>query len=139
MTDLEATVRRRLLDAHPETLAATADAARAVASTWDADAVGDAGRITGPLESMLRERGLDIALLDLLGTGADALDASIRGDPVPALPYLAITSRGAVLRATLGDGGRLVLTLAVFEIERHPTRYRFRDPDPADALLVGLR
>lgn len=133
------TVHRRLRDAHAETLAATVDAGRAVASTWDADAVEDSTRITEPLETQLRERGLDAALLELLATGADALDTSIQGDPVTAPPYLSITGRGPVLRATLADGPRLVATVGLFAVERRPARYRFRDPDPAACLEVEVR
>lgn len=139
MIDPQTAVRERLRDAHAETLAATVDAGREIAGTWERDAVRDSARITEPLEALLRERGLDAALLDLLATGAEALDAAIQGDPVPAPPYLAITGRGPVLRATLADGRRLVVTVGPFEIERRPTRYRFRDPGPADALSVDLR
>lgn len=139
MQDPERTVRERLLDAHAETLAATAAACREVAAAWDDDVVADSALVTEPLEALLRERGLAVALLDLLTTGAAALDSSIRGDPVAAPPYLAITGRGPVLRATLADGRRLVVTVELFAIERRPTRYRFRDPEPADGLSAALR
>lgn len=139
MEDPEATVRRRLLDDHREPIAATVEAARAVADAWEDDSVTDAARITEPLARRLRERGLDRALLALLPAGADALGTAVAGEPVTALPYLAVTGRGPVVRATLADGCRLVVTVAPFAVAgRRPARYRFRDLDPAAALEVEL-
>lgn len=133
------TIRRRLLDDHRATLATTVDAARAVAAGWDGEAVADPNRITAFLERELRDRGLATDLLALLETGADVLDTEVQGDPVAAPPYLAVTGRGPVVRATLADGRRLVIVVSLFAVERDPTRYRFRDPGPDDVLGVELR
>lgn len=133
------TIRTELVEAHGATLAATVDAARAVVVGWDGDAVGDPDRITAFLEGELRDRGLATDLLALLHTGADVLDTEVQGDPVAAPPYLAVTGRGPVVRATLGDGRRLVVVVSLFAVERDPTRYRFRDPGIEAVLGVDLR
>lgn len=136
---MEDRVRRRLVATHRETLAATVDAGGAVARAWPADRVADAGAVRRPLETVLRERGLVTDLLDLLEAGAGVMDASIQGSPVPAPPYLAITSRGPLCRATLSGGDRLVVRVALFGVGPEPPRYRFLDPDPEECLRVQLR
>ena len=75
----------------------------------------------------------------MLTTAADAVGETVEGSPVPAPPYLSVTSRGPVCRGTLSDGRRLVIELAVFEIERQPRRYVFSDPAPATCLSVEFQ
>ena len=100
----EADVRAAIADAHRETLAAVVDAGRTVARTWSDETVSEADAVADPLERELRERGLAADLLATLDTGAASVGESIRGSPVPAPPYLAVTSRGPVCRATLSGG-----------------------------------
>ena len=139
MSPTETAAREAIGDSHWETLAAAVDTGRTVARAWPDETVSDADAVAGPLERVLRERELPADLLAMLGTGAAAVDASIRGSPVPAPPYLAVTSRGPVCRATLSDGRRLVVEPVLFEVERRPPRYRFADPDPEECLRVRLR
>jgi hypothetical protein len=135
----ETATREAIGDSHQETLAAAVDAGRTVARAWPDETVSDADAVADPLERVLWERELPADLLAMLGTGAAAVDASIRGSPVPAPPYLAVTSRGPVCRATLSDGRRLVVESVLFDVERRPPRYRFADPDPEECLRVRLR
>ena len=139
MSPAETAAREAIGDSHRETLAAAVDAGRTVARAWPDETVSDADAVAGPLERVLRERELPADLLAMLDTGAAAVDASTRGAPVPAPPYLAVTSRGPVCRATLSDGRRLVVEPVLFEVERRPPRYRFADPDPEECLRVRLR
>ena len=139
MSPTETDVREAVADAHREPLAALVDAGRTVARAWPGETVSDADAVAGPLERELRDRGLAEALLATLDTGAAAVGASIRGSPVSAPPYLAVTSRGPVCRATLSDDRRLVVEPVLFDVERRPPRYRFDDPDPDECLRVRLR
>jgi hypothetical protein len=132
-------VRQRILDEHRETVTGVVDTGTAVASAIEGWPVTDAGQIRQPLEGLLRERGLLAELLELLGTGADALDTEIRGRPVAAPPYLVVTSRGPLCRGTLAAGRRLVVELSLFAVDRRPRQYRFCDPDVEECLQVTLR
>ncbi|NHN46729.1 hypothetical protein G9464_03850 [Halostella sp. JP-L12] len=139
MPPRDAVTRRAIVDAHRETLAATVDAARTVAAAWPGETVRDPSAVAAPLEGELRERGLVEDLLATLDTAAAAIDESIRGAPVPAPPYLSVTSRGPVCRATLSGGDRLVVEPVMFAVDRRPARYRFADPDVEECLRVRLR
>jgi hypothetical protein len=129
-------VRRRILEEHRDTVAAVVEAGTAVASALDDQPVTDGGRVRRPLDAVLTDRGLKTPLLDLLVTGAQALDATVRGRPVAAPPYLVVTSRGPLCRGTLADGGRLVVELSLFSVESRPRRYRFHNPTVEECLTV---
>lgn len=134
MTSLDGSILR----AHRSCLAAVVDAGVDVAAGLT-EPVTDPEAVRGPLDRQLRERGLHRELLAVLDTAADAAGGTIQGQPVAAPPYLTVTSRGPVCRATLADGRRLVVTCALFAVERRPRRYTFRDPSPAECLEVSLR
>jgi len=129
-------VRRRILEEHRDTVAAVVEAGTAVASALDDQPVTDGGRVRRPLDAVLTDRGLKTPLLDLLVTGAQALDATVRGRPVAAPPYLVVTSRGPLCRGTLADGRRLVVELSLFSVESRPRRYRFHNPTVEECLTV---
>lgn len=131
-------VRARILAEHRNTVAAVIDTGETVADAvaWP---VADAETIRRPFERLVHERELDGPLLGMLETGVAALDAGLQGSPVPASPYLVVTSRGPICRGTLSDGRRLVLELAVFAVETRPRRYRFRDPSVEECLRVECR
>lgn len=139
VTEPVSTVRTRLLEAHPETLQSVIDAGRSVAAAWPADAARESGAVRDPLAHLLREQGVSDDLLEILQTGAAAIDESVRGTPIPAPPYLAITSRGPVCRGTIGGDRRLVILLELFGVQSQPTRYRFLDPTPEESLSVSIR
>lgn len=122
--------RERLLAAHAETLDAVLAAADAVAANADdgADdawfrlddgrpATADRDALVPALRSELERRGVLDALPTLLAAAADAAGYELQAAPVPAPPYVAVTSTGPVLRATVADG-RLVVNVDCFEVVR---------------------
>lgn len=131
--DLERTV----LAECPETIAAAVAAGSDAAGAVDSPC-RDPGRLRAAIERALERRSLPEPLVGALSVAAGALGTPIRGEPVPAPPYLAVTSRGPVCRATLADGRRLLVRVELFAVERRPREYRFRDPSPETALNVAL-
>jgi hypothetical protein len=121
---------RRVRADHAALLDGVAACADAVASSWPewtpsgptdgstADrATTTRDRVVPPLRTLLAERGLLDACRATLADALDATGTELPATPVAAPPYVAVTSVGPVLRATL-PAGRLVLTLGVFEVER---------------------
>lgn len=102
-------------DEHAGVVARVGSCADAVAASWDGERVADADAIVPPLEACLREGGVLSALPDVLAGAVDAAGAELPAQPVAAPPYVVVTSRGPVLRATLPDG-RLVVRVAVFRV-----------------------
>lgn len=135
------TVRERLLADHGEVLDAVGSCADAVAERWDGDATTDRDAVVPAMRDALAAAGVSERLPDLLLTGADALGAALPASPVPAPPYLVVTATGPVVRATLPDVGRLVVSVDAFEIDRSgdSPRYRRRRGNAGDALSVDLR
>jgi len=109
-----------------------------VADSWGGDATTDRAAVVEPFERRLDQAGVLDCLPAVLAEAVDALGAELPAEPVAAPPYVAITSVGPVLRATL-DSGRLVVTIHAFVIERDPTRYVRGTADPATALAVEFR
>ena len=125
-------IRTRLLDLHRPLLAEALSCADAVAAGWDGDTTTDRDAVVGPYRLALERAGL---LEPLVAALADAVADSGRellAPPVPDIPYLAITTRGIVLRASTA-AGRIVITLAAFEIDP----YR-RGPPLPEALTVEV-
>lgn len=137
--DPAADVRERVRSEFGGMLADLVDAGRGVADSWEDDTVHSAAIVRAPLAAAIRRRGLTGALLGSLQAGAAVLNADIQGRPVPASPYLVVTSRGPLCRGTLADGRRLVLAFVLFGVDRRPRRYRFLDPVPGECLDVNLR
>lgn len=139
MTDSDAVmpaVRERIVADHGDFLDAVAAAARVTASSWDRDHATDRAAVVDPFERALRETGaLDVAP-GVLASAVDAAGGHLQANPVPSPPYVTVTTRGVVLRATT-DVGRVVVTVAPFAVERDPVRYVHRADgvDAADALL----
>lgn len=138
-----AAAREHLLAEHGETLQAVLDAADAVA-TGDPESQGDAtgeggdaefgsaaagwlrlddGRLATPnrdalvpvFRAVLDDRGVLDELPELLAAAVDAAGYELPATPVPAPPYVAVTSTGPVLRGTVEDG-RLVVRIDCFEV-----------------------
>lgn len=138
-------VRDRILADHRRTVEGVLSAADAVADGWDGEAAADRSAVVDPLRSELARRGLDDRLVVLLVDAVGAAGRELRADPVPAPPYLAVTSRGPVCRATLADG-RLVVAVRAFRVERsgnegsrsprRGARYVRDGDDPAGSLSV---
>lgn len=133
-----AAVREYVLDTHAELLETVLTCADSVAESWDGEATTERQTVVGPFEHALEENGMMDRLPTVLVGAVGALGEELPADPVPAPPYVVLTSVGPVLRATL-DAARLVITICAFDIERDPTRYVRGPTDPADALVVELK
>jgi len=116
-----AAVAATIRDTHVEVVAAVERVAARVAREWPAAGPADGRRVATELEAALGAAGLFDRLPALLETATDRLGATPVADPVAAPPYVVVTSRGPVLRATL-PRRRVVVTLAVVEVE--DGRYR---------------
>lgn len=130
-------VRERLLADHATDIDAVLECADAVAWEWADGAADDGSHVATELELTLERRGILGILPGVLVDAVTATGRALAATPVPAPPYVAITSRGPVLRATLADG-RLVVTIGTFAIERDPLRYVRSADTPADALSVAF-
>lgn len=122
--DPAAAAREHLLAAHTATIDAVLDAADAVAADWPRlddgrPATADREALVDPLRAELDRRGVLPELTDLLAAAVDAAGYALPATPVPAPPYVVITSTGPVLRGTVEDG-RLVVALDCFEVVREP-------------------
>jgi len=131
-------IRRRVLRDHEETLASVLVAADVVAADWETDRTTRRSAVSEPLESELRRRNLEGPLLEVLATAVTAVDRELPAEPVPAPPYLTVNGRGPLLRATV-DGGRVLVAIAAFTVERDPVRYVRSGDRPADVLEVAVK
>jgi len=130
-------VERRVREHHAAFLDAVATAARVTAASWDGATAADRRAVVDPFERVLAETGTLDAATTVLADAVDAAGGSLRADPVPKPPYVVVTSRGLVLRATT-DVGRVVVAVAPFAVERNPVRYARRDDDAADLVDVDV-
>lgn len=132
------TVRTALLDSHDELLGAILACADVVVESWDGETTTDRRAVVGPFEQGLHRTGILERLPAVLVDVAGLLGEDLPSEPVAAPPYVAVTSVGPVLRATLSTA-RLVITVRAFEIERDPTRYVRGADVPSEALDVAFR
>lgn len=139
MTSPADAARERVLDAHAETVRTVRRCADAVTANWREKRVTDRDAVVSPLESQLHRKNVFEKLPPLLADAVDAAGYSLSAPPVAGPPYVAVASRGPILRATVADG-RLVVTLAVFEIERaDDVGYRRSGTTNADVVTVEHR
>ena len=132
-----AAVREAVLAEHRPTVERVLACADAVASTHETPPT-DGPALAAALEGTLSETGVRKTLPAVLVTAVAAAGGSLSAPPVAAPPYVAVTSRGPILRATLPDY-RLVVSIRAFEIERDPRRYVRGSTDPAAAVAVAFR
>lgn len=98
-----------------------------VAEPWEGATVGDRDRVVEALRTWLESTGLLAKLPLVLADAVEATGYELSAPPVAAPPYVAITSRGPILRATI-EPGRLVARFDAFEVAREPHRgYRRLD------------
>ncbi|WP_331236454.1 hypothetical protein [Natronorarus salvus] len=135
MTDADL-VRTKLLSEHDDLLRTTAECADRVAAMWDGAYVEDRIEVVPPLSTRLSETGVTDRLPVVLSDAVSVLDESLPAPPVPAPPYVTVTSVGPVLRATL-SGSRLVLTIRVFTVDGG--RYRRAEEPIEETLRVEFR
>lgn len=108
-------VNARLLDAHRPALERVFDCADSVAESWDGETTTDRDAVVVPFRATLRASNALEPLAEALEDSVTAAGYPLAARPVPAPPYVVVTSRGVVLRATVPDG-RLVATLSAFEV-----------------------
>jgi len=138
VSDPTGTVTERLRRAHRDVLAGVVAAAGAVVDGWDGETTSDRAAVVGPLREALVDAGLIERFPDVLADCLRAIDREPPASIVPEPPYVAVTSLGPVLRATLSDG-RLVATLRVFVVDRDgAARYRRGPTDPDDVPEVAF-
>jgi hypothetical protein len=132
--------RDHLLTERRDLVVTVLDCADAVAAGWDGEATTDADRVGPPLRTALRRAGVLERLPGVLRECVAAAGGRLQADPVPAPPYVVVTSVGPLLRATL-EAGRLVVTVRAFRVERGDggTRYVRDATDPSAAVAVELR
>ena len=131
-----ATVRAYLLREHRPLLETILGCAETAAEAGERAA--DTGTASADrFQRELRERGVVERLPDVLAGAVDALGASLPAEPVAAPPYVVLTRAGPVVRATLPDRGRLVVTVAAFE--RRDGAWVRSAETPEEALRVELR
>ncbi|WP_137286245.1 hypothetical protein [Halorussus salinisoli] len=140
MTDPADDASAYVLESHAETVELVLRGADAVAVTWDADWTTDPTEVADSLRAGLDAAGVWARLPDVLAGAVRAAGYSLSAPPVADPPYVAATSRGPMLRATLSDG-RLVICLQVFEIERadDAPRYRRGPTTPVDAVHATFK
>jgi hypothetical protein len=135
-----ARARERVLADHRDVLEATVDAADAVAA--DPGALAEGATLRRRLRERLAERDLFGRYPVVLRTAVAAAGSDLAADPVPAPPYVVVTSTGPLLRGSTATG-RLLVAVRTFaacdrgEFETDSrTRYRRTDGSVADALDV---
>jgi hypothetical protein len=123
--------RRRVLSAHASVVDGIDACADAVAEPWETDRTTDRDAVVDGFRDALSAAGIDEALPGVLADAVAATGHDLRAAPVAAPPYVVVTSRGPVLRATI-DPGRLVIRFDAFEVVRDPGRR------PAYRRLEGI-
>lgn len=137
MTSDPATAARDYLRTeHADLLNAVDACADAVADSWEGESVADGSRVSSLLRACLDRAGALEAFPAALAGAVEAAGYELQATPVAAPPYVVVTSRGPVLRATLPDG-RLVVRLDVFRVTEENEYARGASGD--DALSVSLR
>ncbi|UTF53386.1 hypothetical protein [Natronosalvus rutilus] len=110
-------IERRLRDEHGGILRRLEACADAVSEAWPAETVTERTAVVDPLRAEIEASGLLRAFPPLLVDLVESAGYALPARPVAAPPYVAVTSRGPVLRATV-EPGRLVVRLDVFGLER---------------------
>ncbi|QFU83557.1 hypothetical protein [Natronorubrum aibiense] len=123
--------RRRIEDEHAAIVEGIDHCAEQIAEPWDTARTTDRDAVATQLRSALEATGLLEQLPLVLTDVVAATGHELQAQPVPAPPYVVITSRGPMLRATI-DPGRLVIRFDAFDIVRddepgRPPAYRRRD------------
>jgi hypothetical protein len=130
-------VRAHVLAEHRETVAAVLSAADEAAGALEEPAPRAA--VVAALEDHLDD-DLRASLVALLRGAVAAADRELLAEPVPASPYLVVTARGPLVRATLSDA-RLVVLVRAFERADDGDRrgYVRGGGDPEGAVAVRFR
>jgi len=131
---LDAAAARNCVTAeYADVVASVGACADDATQSWERNSTGDASALAADVRSRLEDSGTLAALPDVLAAAVDAAGGTLAAEPVAAPPYVAVTSRGPVLRATV-EGGRLVVELRAFRLtDEH--RYERRDDVAVEASV----
>ena len=146
--DPAAAARQHLLAAHADTIETSLTVADAVAADWPhlddgRPATTDRDALVDGFRAELEERGVLEAFSGVLAAAVDAAGYALPATPVPAPPYVVLTSTGPILRGTVDDG-RLVVQIDCFAVVREPAGvaapvvYAREGESPAVALSVSF-
>ncbi|WP_226481821.1 hypothetical protein [Natrinema amylolyticum] len=109
--------RRRIQAEHVSIVDGIDACADAIADPWDTSRTTDGDAVADGLRRALEEAGILRLLPDVLADVVEATGYDLQARPVPGPPYVVVTSRGPVLRATI-DPGRLVVRFDAFDVVR---------------------
>lgn len=115
MTEYAAEARSVVLREHAAVVEAIDDCADAVAAAWTSSSAESSSSVAKPLRACLDASGVLERLPGVLADAVAATGRELEAQPVAAPPYVVVTSRGPICRATLPDG-RLLLRFRVFEL-----------------------
>ena len=136
-----ARARARVLAEHRDVLEATVDAADAVAA--DPGALAEGATLRRRLRERLAGRNLLARYPGVLRTAVAAAGCDLAADPVPAPPYVVVTSTGPLLRGSTATG-RLLVAVRTVAVRRntnieHDTTIRYRRTGASAADTVDIR
>jgi len=138
MSDPARLARRHVLDEHEDVVRTVLDCADAVADGWPEETAGDRDAVVGPLTAALDRTDTLARLPAVLAGAVEAAGYALPAPPVAAPPYVVVTSRGPVLRATV-EPGRLLVRVDVFAVGRDgAVRYRRTGRTPESVVRVEL-
>ncbi len=148
MVDPKTAVREYVLGECADTVAEVLRCADRVAESWNDEvslgghhrpATTDREAVVEPLSRELRDKDLLAQFPTILSEAVSAGGFSMQSTPVPAPPYVALTSRGPVLRATV-SAGRLIVSVRAFDVIRDGgVRYARGTSDPREVVSVELK
>ncbi|WP_247728478.1 hypothetical protein [Halovivax limisalsi] len=119
--------RDLLTDEHAETIETIDACAERAAATWAEPVPTDRDAVVEPFRARLEDRGVLAELPAVIESVVEPLDQELQATPVAGPPYVVVTSRGVLLRATL-DTDRLVVGIEPFAVTAGPgAGYRLRD------------
>lgn len=110
---------------HADVLDAIDTCADEVCAPWEGDYTRDSRAIVEPMGAALEARAVLDRLPTVLADAVGAAGYDLSAPPVAAPPYVVVTSRGPILRATI-DPGRLVIRFDAFDVVGGRGRRRYR-------------
>lgn len=139
MPEKTASVRAYVHESHPAVVQRILDCADAVVADWDGETSTSREAVVPPLRACLEASGVWSKFPTILAGAVETAGDSLSAPPVAAPPYVTVTSRGPLLRATI-SGGRLVVSFPVFSVVRgESNRYARGATRPQDAVRVELK
>ncbi|WP_092903672.1 hypothetical protein [Halostagnicola kamekurae] len=119
--------RRRVQREHESIVDGIDYCADAVSESWDDDSVADRRHVVEPMQSALESAGILERLPVVLSDAVEAAGYELPATPVASPPYVVLTSRGPLCRATV-EPGRILIRFDAFSVSRTPEPvYRRRD------------